>query len=363
LNLLRRVRARAGAVYRAGRAALRRSAAAFIGRGPDDHYRQRLRQELATFGDCLDVNALPAIFHYWSHRYVRPMLEEAGASNPDQFFARYLIRSAALCEMEVPVFVSIGAGNCDTEVRVARLLRDGGLERFTIECLDINPAMLERGMALARDEGVAAHIVPLTGDFNDWRPQRKYAGIMANQSLHHVLALERLFDTVRSALAPKARFVVSDMIGRNGHMRWPEALEAVHAFWRELPDSYRYNQALKRHEPVYENWDCSKEGFEGIRAQDILPLLLERFDFEVFIAFGNVIDVFVDRNFGHNFDADAVWDRDFIDRVHAFDEAGLASGTLTPTHMLAVLATGPVESPLLSRGLDPRRCVRRPAHR
>ena len=42
--------------------------------------------------------------------------------------------------------------------------------------------------------------------------------------------------------------------------------------------------------------------FEGIRAQDILPLLVERFTFDEFIGFGNVIDPFVDRSFGPNFD-------------------------------------------------------------
>ncbi len=33
---------------------------------------------------------LPRIFHYWSNKYLRPMLEEFGVSNPDQFFAKYL---------------------------------------------------------------------------------------------------------------------------------------------------------------------------------------------------------------------------------------------------------------------------------
>lgn len=318
-----------------------------------DGYSARMAEELANYSDCIDVNDLPAIFHYWSDKYVRPMLEEVGASNPDQFFARFLRLSSERVGDKEPVFVSIGAGNCDTEARVARLLREQGLERFTIECLDINQAMLDRGLAHAAEQGAADHIRPLIGDFNDWRPQRRYAGIMANQSLHHVVELERLFDAVKQALAPGASFVISDMIGRNGHMRWPEALEALQAFWQELPDGYRYNQALKRHEPEYINWDCSKEGFEGVRAEDIVPALLERFAFEIFIGFGNVVDVLIDRNFGHNFNAEGEWDRAFINRVHAFDEAGFAAGTLTPTHMLAVLRAEPVAMPFFSRDIGP----------
>jgi hypothetical protein len=150
------------------------------------------------------------------------------------------------------------------------------------------------------------------------------------------------------------------MIGRNGHQRWPEALAAVHEFWKELPSSYRYNRLLDRHEEMYENWDCSNEGFEGIRAQDILPLLLERFDFRLFIGFSNVVDVFIDRAFGHNFDADQEWDRDFVDRVHAFDEESFKSGALTPTHMLAVLSAQECHEHLYSRGIAPTQGIRKP---
>ena len=49
-------------------------------------------------------------------------------------------------------------------------------------------------------------------------------------------------------------------------------------------------------EEQYENWDCSEEGFEGIRAQDILKLLNKNFYFKKFLAYGNLIDIFIDRN-------------------------------------------------------------------
>jgi hypothetical protein len=61
----------------------------------------------------------------------------------------------------------------------------------------------------------------------------------------------------------------------------------VELIWETLPDSKKYNHQLKRLEREFVNWDCAKEGFEGVRAQDILPLLVERFDFEKFMAFGN----------------------------------------------------------------------------
>ncbi len=338
---------------------LRRSVDGALGtfRSEDDYLR-KVRQEQAIYRDVLDVNALPSIFHYWSQTHLRPIFDEFGITHPDQWFATHLAESARRTDSRRARFVSVGAGNCDTEVRVARLLEQEGLEDFVIECVDINPAMLERGRMLAESEGVATRMGFVEADFNKWHPSATYDGAMANQSLHHVLNLEGLFDEIKRTLHPDGYFVVSDIIGRNGHQRWPEALQALHRFWAELPAEYRYNHQLARHEAMYENWDCSTEGFEGVRAQDIMPLLIGRFGFHKCVAFGNVIDPFIDRAFGHNFDAGREWDRDFIDRIHACDEQGFQDGSLKPCHLFAVLTTGEPSSRHYSRGLGPEACVR-----
>ena len=322
-------------------------------------YSSRLEQELANFADDIDVHALPQIFHYWSNRYVRPWFEEVGTTHPEDLFAHYLIQAAKSAE-DAPRFLSIGSGNCDAEVAVALDLRARGLENFTLECMDINPKMLARGQQLAEQRGVADCMAFQCADFNDWTPPNRYDGIVANQCLHHVTNLEGLFDAIQAALTTRGLFITSDMIGRNGHMRWPEALEIVEKYWSELPERYRYNHQHKRLELEFVNHDCSVGCFEGIRAQDILPLLLPRFKFHVFIAFGNVIDPFIDRGFGHNFDANNPDDLAFVDRLHAEDEAGFASGSLKPTHMIAVMSRPehPPEQPYYARGLGPDQAVR-----
>src|SRR5690606_19005291 len=109
------------------------------------------------------------------------------------------------------------------------------------------------------------------------------------------------------------------------------------------------------------NWDCSLTGYEGIRAQDILPLLLERFHFASFLAFGNLIDVFIERPYGPNFDVDVPGDLAFIDRVQALDQASIESGRIKPTHMLAALCKARPEHTRVLRHLTPEFCVRRVA--
>jgi hypothetical protein len=149
------------------------------------------------------------------------------------------------------------------------------------------------------------------------------------------------------------------MIGRNGHQRWPEALTFVNQLWEELPERYRYNHALKRTERKYENWDCSIDSFEGIRAQDILPLLVNRFQFDLFVGFGNIIDIFVDRAFGPNFDPEHEWDRSFIDRVHTLDVEQMAKGVVKPTHMYAAMTKRPVTHPRFHEPLTPEFSIRK----
>jgi hypothetical protein len=141
-------------------------------------------------------------------------------------------------------------------------------------------------------------------------------------------------------------------------MRWPEALAIVEEFWRELPSEQRFNRQLRRQEDQFVNWDCSTEGFEGIRAQDVLPLLMERFEFHSFLGFSNVIDPFIDRGFGHNYDKDSPADRAIIDRVHERDETEIRAGRIKPTHMIATMsrkAPGPLRC---IDHLTPQFCVR-----
>ena len=133
-------------------------------------YEDRLRLERNTYKDCPDVHNLPEIFHYWSNKYLLPKALQLGFDHPDEFFALHLQEAGFREGHKPPRFVSIGAGNCDTEVRVAKRLRDRGLEAFTIECIDINPAMLERGRKMAEREGVAPFVLMTQADFNDWRP-------------------------------------------------------------------------------------------------------------------------------------------------------------------------------------------------
>ena len=320
-------------------------------------YAARLAAEMRFYRHDEEVHELPEIFHYWSNRYIKPKLEAFGFDSPDAMFRKY-VREQCGAGPGPRRFLSIGAGNCDLEIGIALDLRASGFDGFVIDCVDLNAEMLERGRVAAREAGVENGLNFIEADLNLWTPEHEHNAVLANQALHHVVELESLFTRIRGALASGGKLIVSDIAGRNGHQRWPEALEIVHEFWRKLPPSYRFNRKLERYEEMYENWDCSGHGFEAIRSQDLLPLMIANFHFDLFIAFANVIEPFVDRAFGYNFDAAAAWDRGFIDAVHARDEAEFLCGRLKPTHILAVLGTDSAVPALCQSPLTAQFCVR-----
>lgn len=325
-----------------------------------EEHSERLDQEIARYRDCVEVHNLPEIYHFWSHRYVRPKLEACGFDSVDSFFLDNILTVARQAPDVRHRIASIGAGNCDLEVRLAVLARQAGVGNLLFHCLELNPHMIERGRELAQKDGVESLFEFEVIDIDTWEPQGPHSVCIANHSLHHIVELELLFEKIQRAIGDHGVFLTNDMIGRNGHMRWPEALAYVQEVWRQMPRRYKYNHQLSRWEDELDNWDCSKEGNEGIRAEDILPLLLKSFHFESFMAFANIIDVFVDRSFGHNFDAELKEDLDFIEKIAELDEEKLNSGEVKPTHLVAAMRGRPVAEPKHYKHWTPEFCVRYP---
>jgi SAM-dependent methyltransferase len=324
-------------------------------------YSSRIEKEIENYKSVENVHDLPPIFHYWSNKYLLPQFRQFGFDSVKEFFCVYLTRICNNSKDKICQFISIGAGNCDTEAEIVETLRGTGIDNFILECVDVNQYMLNRGKVLAQQKNLVRNMTFTNTDINSWRPEQEYHVVIVNQALHHFLELELLFDKIYNVLHSTGYFLTSDMIGRNGHMRWPEALMIVNELWKKLPNKYKYNHQLKHFEIEYDNWNCSKKGFEGIRAQDVLPLLINsKFNFDLFIAFSNAINIFVDRSFGPNFDPNNKWDRLFIDKVHYLDQQYIEKGIIKPTQMIAALTKCSLNKMRTYKHLSPDFCVRWP---
>lgn len=284
------------------------------------------------------MHELPAIFHYWSNKYLRPKLNVVlGVDTIVDFYAEAFRR--ATINQEGPYrFASLGAGECSLEIQIALRLRELCISDFVIDCFELSPVLIERALTGAREAGVVNQVQIAAIDLNQWSPAAgHYNGIMASHSLHHLVELEEIFANCRKSLKSTGIFATNDMIGRNGHMRWPEVLKWVEGIWRFLPDRFKLNRQLNCFDADFVNRDCSTESFEGVRTQDILPLLVEQFGFTHFLAYGGLIDIFVDRGYGHNFETKDAKDTALIDFIETLNSSLLAKGLIKPTMMFAVM--------------------------
>jgi hypothetical protein len=145
-------------------------------------------------------------------------------------------------------------------------------------------------------------------------------------------------------------------------MRWHETAIFIRMLWPLLDERKRYHHQHRRVYEVFEDFDCSTEGFEGVRAQDILPLLVKTFSPRRFFATGGVIDPFIDRGFGHGFDMGREDDRRLLEFIADLNDALLDCGQIRPTLMLAHFAAEPAEERYY-RNRTAAACVRDPADR
>jgi SAM-dependent methyltransferase len=324
-----------------------------------DH-EQRVSKEIETYKRIENIHELPAIFNYWCGKFLGSHVEEIfDVRSGYQAMAEAIVSSVR--DTDNPNIVSIGAGDGTVEIILAQRMLSCGLQHFQFECVELNPHLIERGQISVGEKGLGRHITFRQADLSAWCPDKVYGAAFAHHSLHHIVALERVFDEVAAHLDPRGSFVAADMIGRNGHMRWPEVLEPLQNLWAMLPRRRKYHHILGRVVDPYENWDCSKEGFEGIRAQDIMPCLVERFSFTRLCVWGGMLDALIDRGYGHNYDPDVKEDAALVDWLWEWDCARLKGRETTPTQIIGVMKMQMQPEPLRSSfGLTPAECVRVP---
>jgi 2-polyprenyl-3-methyl-5-hydroxy-6-metoxy-1,4-benzoquinol methylase len=317
-----------------------------------------LEQAARLFSDATNIHGdLPPAYSYWSSQYVDNRLEGLfGARTSESFYA---ICISELCRTRRDGRVriaSIGCGEGLTEIQVCKQLLQIGHREILFECVDIAAGAIERAVAAAAAAGLSDYISFRVETFDEII-KRQFDVFIANQVLHHIVDLERVFDCVKRSIGHDGIFLSCDMIGRNGHMLWPEALMIADRLWEGLPRKYKLNHVLNRYEGVYSNWDNSKEANEGVRAQDILPLLLRRFHFTKFFAAGNLTIALFGRHFGANFSPDEPSDRAVIDQVSRLDFDLIDIGYLKPMLMFASMSNQPSEC-IHFRHWSPQFCAR-----
>ena len=89
-----------------------------------------------------------------------------------------------------------------------------GVQNFAFDCLDVNRQMLERGAQLAGQRNLISRFGFIESDINSWVVEKSYDIVIANQSLHHFVELEILFEKTHESMTDEGFFLANDMIGR-----------------------------------------------------------------------------------------------------------------------------------------------------
>jgi SAM-dependent methyltransferase len=146
---------------------------------------------------------------------------------------------------------------------------------------DLSPDSVEAAAHWARAAGITRFDYRI-GDLNQIElAPAAFDLVIAEMSLHHTTALERLFDVIAGALKPGGLLLVDEYVGPT-RFRWTDAqMRAVNGLLTMLPDAMRMTpdgvfKPLITHLPdaFFEQVDPS----ESVRSGEVMDCLAQRFD-------------------------------------------------------------------------------------
>lgn len=222
---------------------------------------------IAEFPSPVDMQPPPAA----AYEYAEHLLRAALPSKRPDFEGRWKTLGASR-PLKVLSLCS-GAGRVEANL-AATAASDGVQVDWTL--LDINEDLLLTAAGKFQGEPpslIQADINEIC-DFGE-----RYDVIMCVSALHHVVELEAVLRFIWQALEPGGEFwSIGEAIGRNGNRLWEGDYQAANMFFRSLPERYRRNAGTGTCDVNLPDVDCSDASFEGIRSEEILPLLVTTFE-------------------------------------------------------------------------------------
>jgi SAM-dependent methyltransferase len=169
------------------------------------------------------------------------------------------------------------------------LATPGGGIGDIIAC-DFAKETVERAREEAEREGKGAIDYRVVDLEHDSLPPGPFDLIIANDVLHHITGLERLYPLIHDALAPRGRFVFNEYVGPNRFQYSDERIELVNRYFRLFPDNLRWdpvtNSCLWRRSRIDVKTLMAEDPTEAVRSEDVLPLARQVFSTVADIPYG-----------------------------------------------------------------------------
>jgi len=209
-----------------------------------------------------------------------------------------------------------------------------------IHGLDIADSAIQAAKQKAEAEGLQG-LTYQVADLNTVTlPRETYDVVYAHASLHHVFQLEHLLDQIKKTLKPNGFFVIYEYVGPS-QMQFPQRhLQLADAFLKTIPERYRQmrrKQGVKQEAPRLSLEEMNgSDPSEGIRASEIVPLVVSRFEVRHLRYLGGTLLLLIFNEIAGNFNADDAEIMPLVDALIALDNFLIDSAALPSYHVYMV---------------------------
>jgi SAM-dependent methyltransferase/glycosyltransferase involved in cell wall biosynthesis len=257
------------------------------------------------------------------------------AKTPSQYFKEVMAKWGYTFPLQRCLTLGCGAGFLERELAQYNFC-------LRHDAFDISDGAIEKAVKAARENNLT-HIHYEVRDINKIQlPSETYDAVFGVSSLHHLTALEHIFEEVIKTLKPGGIFFVNEYVGPS-RFQWTEKqLEIINAILRILPGKYKRvvtdPTVVKEVEvrPTIEmvrNVDPS----EAARSEEILPLLNKYFKVREIKPFGGTILHALLTNITGNFKPDDEEDVRLLKTIFYFEDLLMEQGEL-PSDFAVIIA-------------------------
>ena len=276
----------------------------------------------------------PPIWSKVEERFADAIKAATGVRNLYEYVARH-VKGKKYVDV-----LGLGSGACGNELDgIAPCLKQQSCQ-MDLACIDINENILEQAAVEASKRGI--NFRKIVQDINQIELEpNSYDVVVAYSALHHFVELDHIASVINSALREDGIFVTVDVPTRNGYLMWDETYEVVSAIFKVLPPKFKIAHSGYP-EPTYvdqyENKDYSKDSFECINSEDIIPALrahLREIHFVPALAFARR---FFDGIFGYNYNLEEALDHAIFEYIMSLDNYYIQEKILKPECFFGVYA-------------------------
>lgn len=283
------------------------------------------------------------IFRYWRDREVENNHPDEAVTTVDQLFYGYVASECAKRPDDTIHIWSLGGGDTQSEIRIGALLKEKQIDNFVFHILDSQPKKLRKQRTmivsgLELNEKFDIH----EGELENWPTDSPCDFVVADGSISSAKDPEALLDRIRRACEGGAVLLMTDRIGSSTPLS-PAASDAIGAIFGDLSEKQRKNKVEGSTDDEFKD---RRESEDDSTTKLLAALLEDRFEFELKLTGGNLIEALVGPEYGPNFKPKEPDDCKIVDQLAALDQRIISSENLAPRFLVAVLRTDPVSEPL-----------------